>query len=66
MNITINGQPKQFSAALTVSALLETLQLDSKRVAIELNSKVLLLEQFDASRLQDGDVLEIVQFVGGG
>ncbi len=66
MNITINGQPKQFKAPLTVSALLDALQLDGDRVAVELNCNVLLKEQFDATSLQNGDALEIVQFVGGG
>ncbi len=66
MNITINGKPKQFESPLSISGLLDVLQLDGNRVAIELNHKVLLKEQFDTTSLQDGDALEIVQFVGGG
>ncbi|WP_432823885.1 sulfur carrier protein ThiS [Trichloromonas sp.] len=66
MKITVNGKPKQLDAPITVSALLEALQLDGNRVAIELNRNVLLKEQFAATSLQDGDAMEIVQFVGGG
>jgi thiamine biosynthesis protein ThiS len=66
MNITINGKPKQFDAPLTVSTLIDLLQLDAERVAMELNRTVLLKEQFAATNLQNGDSLEIVQFVGGG
>jgi thiamine biosynthesis protein ThiS len=66
MNITINGRPKQFEGPLTVSSLLEALQLDGNRVAIELNREVLLKERFAATNLKNGDSLELVQFVGGG
>ena len=66
MNIAINGQPKQFDAPLTVAALLEALQLDAERVAVELNREVLLKERFAATNLKNGDSLELVQFVGGG
>jgi thiamine biosynthesis protein ThiS len=66
MNITINGQPKQIEGPLTVATLLDALQLDGNRVAIELNRSVLRNEQFAAINLHDGDELEIVQFVGGG
>ena len=66
MDITVNGQPKRLDAPLTVAALLETLQLDAGRVAVELNREVLLQERFAATSLQQGDTLEIVQFVGGG
>jgi len=66
MNITVNGQPKRLDAPLTVAGLLETLQLDAGRVAVELNREVLLKERFAETNLQNGDTLEIVQFVGGG
>jgi thiamine biosynthesis protein ThiS len=66
MNITINGKPKQVAGVLTVGALLDALQLDGNRVAVELNRNVLRKEQFAAINLHNGDALEVVQFVGGG
>ncbi len=60
MNITINGQPKQIEGPLTVAALLDALQLDGNRVAIELNRNVLRKEQFAAINLHtaaEGDHL---------
>jgi sulfur carrier protein len=67
MNITINGKAKQFdSENMTVSALVVTLNLTGKRLAIEKNGEIVPRSQFDAVNLQDGDTLEIVGAVGGG
>jgi len=65
MNLIINGQPHD-SAAPTVSDLLEELQLDAARVAVEYNHGILPRDAFDATLLNENDRLEIVQFVGGG
>jgi thiamine biosynthesis protein ThiS len=66
MTLTVNGKPKMLAAATTVAALLESLQLDAARVAIELNREILPRAEFAGRILADGDTLEIVQFVGGG
>ena len=67
MNITINGNIKQFdNENMTVSALVLTLNLTGKRLAIEKNGEIVPRSQFDAVHLQDGDNLEIVGAVGGG
>ena len=67
MNITINGNAKQLdSENMTVSALVVTLNLTGKRLAIEKNGEIVPRSQFDAVNLQDGDTLEIVGAVGGG
>ena len=67
MNITINGNAKQFdSENMTVSALVVTLNLTGKRLAIEKNGEIVPRSQFDTVNLQEGDMLEIVGAVGGG
>ncbi len=66
MNLTINGQARQIDGPLTVTGLLNILQLDENRVAVEHNREVLLKADFAAVKLSDNDRLEIVQFVGGG
>lgn len=66
MNITLNGKPRSLDNISTVTALLDSLNLDPNRVAVEHNRVVLLMGDFAATPLRDGDVLEIVQFVGGG
>jgi len=66
MQITVNGRPRELAAATSVAALLEALDLDAARVAIELNREILPRAAFASRLLADGDTLEIVQFVGGG
>ena len=66
MKITLNGDPFELSAPLTVSELLSHLQIDPRRVAIEHNLVVIRRNTFDTTRLAEGDQVEIVNFVGGG
>ena len=67
MNITINGNAKQLdSENMTIAALVVTLNLAGKRLAIEKNGEIVPRSQFDAVNLQEGDMLEIVGAVGGG
>lgn len=67
MKISINGNIKQFdSENMTISALVVTLNLTGKRLAIEKNGEIVPRSQFAEAKLQDGDKLEIVGAVGGG
>lgn len=67
MKISINGNIKQFdSENMTISALVVTLNLTGKRLAIEKNGEIVPRSQFSETELQDGDKLEIVGAVGGG
>ncbi len=65
MQIMINGEWQENSGT-TVAALLESLRLDSRRVAIELNRQLLPRAKFSQTILADKDTLEIVTLVGGG
>jgi thiamine biosynthesis protein ThiS len=49
-----------------VSALLAQLEIDARRVAVEHNLVVLKRDTFDRVIVQEGDAVEIVNFVGGG
>lgn len=66
MNLTINGEHREFSSPLTVTSLLAELNLKPDRVAVELNRELLSRDRWEKTRLSDGDKLEIVHFVGGG
>ena len=67
MNIFINGNLKQLdNENVTILALIVTLNLTGKRLAIEKNGEIVPRRQFDSVHLQDGDKLEIVGAVGGG
>jgi thiamine biosynthesis protein ThiS len=66
MKITLNGDPFELSAPLTVSQLLANLAIDARRVAVEHNLVVLKRAMFDSTKILEGDQVEIVNFVGGG
>jgi sulfur carrier protein len=66
VNVTVNGQPKNVPGDLTVRGLLEHLGLTEGPVAVEVNREVVPRAEHATHRLRDGDVLEIVHFVGGG
>lgn len=66
MNITVNGQNKEYPELLTLIQLLDTLELAIDRVVVELNRNILTADKLADIRLKDGDKLELIQFVGGG
>lgn len=66
MTVTINNQTRSFDTTMTLSALIDEMGLDDKRIAIEYNRDILTRDQFPSITLQDGDNIEIVNFVGGG
>lgn len=66
IEIIINGEPRQVAAASTVTDLIRDLKLTPERLAIELNLSILPRSAWTETRLQSGDRLEIVHFVGGG
>lgn len=65
MLIVVNGEQKEIGPQ-SVLGLLELLEIDPRRVAVELNLEILPKPDYATTVLQDGDRIEIVQFVGGG
>jgi thiamine biosynthesis protein ThiS len=66
VTIRLNGEPFDLPHALSVAALLARLDVDPKRVAVEVNESVIKRAAFDGTTIADGDAVEIVNFVGGG
>ena len=66
MRVELNGESKELSEGTTLSSLIEQLSLAPERVAVELNRDVVRRADWPATRLADGDRVEIVHFVGGG
>ena len=66
VKITVNGDDREVEEGLTVSALLVELQIRPGRVVVELNRDIVSRELHGSTILKEGDVLEIVHFVGGG
>lgn len=63
--VTINGEAKG-CAGLSVAQYLETTAYDSKRIAVEKNGDIVPKAAYADTILQEGDVVEVVSFVGGG
>lgn len=66
MRLKINGEDRDFADVATVADLVAALGLAGRRVAVERNRDVVPASAWGATALADGDVLEIVHFVGGG
>lgn len=66
IEITVNGESQRVAAQSSVTDLIALLDLTAQRLAIELNLSILPRVTWADTRLQDGDKLEIVHFVGGG
>ena len=66
MELILNGEPKTVAEGMTITRLLEDLQIAPERVVVELNLKILKRAEHLGIILQPGDRVEIVRFVGGG
>ncbi len=66
LQITLNGEPRTFEAPLTVATLLVALDMTAERVAVERNRRIIRRAEHAATDVVDGDVIEVVHFVGGG
>lgn len=66
MRISLNGEPHEVAGPLTLTDLLAQLNIDPRRVAVEHNLTVVKRANYDSTQIQDGDQVEIVNFVGGG
>ncbi len=65
MRIQVNGDMREV-AATTVLGLVEELGFDVRKVAVERNLAIVPKSLHAETPLEDGDRLELVQFVGGG
>jgi thiazole synthase/sulfur carrier protein len=66
VNLTLNGEVRTFDGPMTVAALLATLGLETRKVAVERNEEIVPRSSYTETWLSSGDALEIVHFIGGG
>lgn len=64
--ITINGKPSPDAEGLSLSAYLNHAGYQTAFLAVEKDGQIIPRAQYDTTILSDGNVIEIVQFVGGG
>lgn len=66
MKIRLNGTERDVNPGLTILGLVKELELEPKGVAVERNLEIVPRSQHAGTVLEDGDRIEIVEFVGGG
>ena len=66
IQVRLNGKDREIESDLTVMDLLESLELNPHMVVVELNREILSRDVIGHVRVEDGDQVEVVHFVGGG
>ena len=66
MTLMINGEARDLEGPTSLSALVASLGLDPRKVAVERNLEIVPRSAYGVTALCDGDRIEIVHFIGGG
>lgn len=66
MKLLINGEEMAFSDTSNLQDILDILQIESKIMAVALNSKLVRKESYQSTIPNNGDRIEFLQFMGGG
>jgi thiamine biosynthesis protein ThiS len=66
MRVLINGEPRDIPAPITLAGLLEHLGLDPRMVVVEHNRAIVRRGTLAEVPVAEGDMVELVHFVGGG
>jgi sulfur carrier protein len=66
VTIQLNGEPYEISEPVSVDTLLARLDIDGRRVAVEVNEVVVKKAVYGQTIVNAGDIVEVVNFVGGG
>ena len=66
MKIRLNGDPYELAGPMTIAALLARLEIEPRRVAVEHNLDIVKRARYETTTINEGDEVEIVNFVGGG
>jgi len=66
MKVIINGEPRELESSTSIEQLVQLLDLQGKRLAIEVNQEIVPRSQFASFQLSEHDRVEIVHAIGGG
>lgn len=66
MQIQLNGDRREVEGEPTISELIASLGLGGRRIAIEVNEEIVPRSRHAATRLAEGDRIEVVHAIGGG
>ena len=66
MKLIINAEEKEFEEGVTISEILDNLDISKHVMATAINMEIVKKEAWDTTTPKDGDKIEFLQFVGGG
>ncbi|MDP2722800.1 MAG: sulfur carrier protein ThiS [Bacteroidales bacterium] len=67
MNITLNNRPESFDYdSLTISEILKLKKFTFKMMVIKINGLLIRKPQYDETRVNEGDDLQILHLISGG
>ena len=66
INIVLNGEDKTLSKNTNINQLLKDLDLENVRLAVEINKEIIPRSDYSHHALNEHDIVEIVQAIGGG
>ena len=66
MKIICNGESKDITTNTTVEQFVKEMGIEPDTVVVECNGQILKRGEYDSHALEDGAVLELIRFVGGG
>ena len=66
MNITVNGNIKKINDCKNVEQLVASLFEKNEGIIVELNEEIIKRDHWKEQPLQEGDAIQLIQFIGGG
>ncbi len=66
MRLIINGEERDVSSCATLNELVKVLDIQAPHFAVAVNLEVISKSNYESTRLNEGDKVEIVHAVGGG
>ncbi len=66
MKVTVNGEAKEVDSGICLADYLQQLSINLETVVVECDEVILKRDEYETHQLQDGMVLELIRFIGGG
>ena len=66
VKIQLNGRKLELNNKHSISTLLKKYKIDGKKIAVELNGKIINRNKYKSVYIKNKDKIEIVYFIGGG
>ena len=66
MEIIVNGEKKEATPGMSVTEYVTSIGFNPETVVVEYNSRILAREDYNSQIIEDGCILELIRFIGGG